>query len=127
MLLGAVSGLGAAEEEIRGSLALAPDGSPAVKLADGRLVRLEGDKDTVGVIADERLRGTDFEAVGEFLEPGLFRIGPIHKKSMWIHRNGRRHSISYWCEVCSIRSYTPGICWCCQEETELDLREAGDQ
>ena len=28
--------------------------------------------------------------------------------------------------VCSIRTYTPGICYCCQDETALDLREKFD-
>jgi hypothetical protein len=31
--------------------------------------------------------------------------------------------VTYWCAVCAIRTFTPGICWCCREETELDLLE----
>jgi hypothetical protein len=31
--------------------------------------------------------------------------------------------VTYWCEVCAIRTYTPGECMCCQENTELDLRD----
>jgi hypothetical protein len=31
--------------------------------------------------------------------------------------------ITYWCDVCSIRAYTPGPCVCCQQETTLDLRD----
>jgi hypothetical protein len=35
--------------------------------------------------------------------------------------------ITYWCDVCSIRTYTPGKCWCCQQETTLDLRDPDQQ
>ena len=31
--------------------------------------------------------------------------------------------VTYWCEVCAIRSYTPGLCVCCRDETTLDLRD----
>ena len=31
--------------------------------------------------------------------------------------------VSYWCEVCSIRTFTPGVCMCCQDETAVDLKE----
>ena len=30
----------------------------------------------------------------------------------------------YRCDVCNIDAFVPGLCWCCQEETELDLTEA---
>ena len=42
---------------------------------------------------------------------------------MLVHRDGKKYTISYWCPVCSIRTYTPGKCMCCQEETHLDLEE----
>jgi hypothetical protein len=29
--------------------------------------------------------------------------------------------VSYWCDICTIRSYTPGPCVCCQKDTTLDL------
>lgn len=91
--------------------------------ADGRRLHLSGDVSTVGVIRDARVVGNEFEAVGILKSPGEFEIGPIHTKAMYVLKNGKRLFITYWCEVCSIRTYTPGTCWCCQENTELDLRE----
>ena len=38
-------------------------------------------------------------------------------------KDGHVKVITYWCDVCSIRTYTPGPCWCCQKETLLDLRD----
>lgn len=128
-LLLAVATLAAAggTENIKGTLTRAPGGAPLLRMADGKLVHLEGDKDTIGVIKDARLHEEQFEARGEWLGPDRFRIGPIHTKAMWVHRNGERLLITYWCEVCSIRTYTPGICWCCQQETELDLRHSHEE
>lgn len=73
---------------------------------------------------DKRLAGVDFEVKGAYTTPNRFRIDPIHTKAMFVHKGGKRLYITYWCDVCSIRSYAPGKCWCCQEDTELDLRES---
>jgi hypothetical protein len=65
--------------------------------------------------------------VGERGQGGVFVVDPIHKKAMFVVRGGKRLFVTYWCDICSIRTYTPGKCWCCQEETELDIRERYDQ
>jgi hypothetical protein len=97
---------------------------PATLLTpDGRRIHLTGDASTEGVMKDARVIGNELEVIGTFKSPGEFEIGPIHTKSMYVLKNGKRLFITYWCEVCSIRTYTPGKCWCCQENTELDLRE----
>ena len=112
----------AAETSLKGTLRLGAGGKPALETG-GQLVFLSGDADTVGVLTDDRLIGSDFELVGERIARDRFRVGPIHKKSMWVHRGGERYLVTYWCEVCAIRTYTPGICQCCQEEMALDLRQ----
>lgn len=89
----------------------------------GKLVLLGGDKPTLGVLNDKRLAGADLEVVGRFQEPELFVVDPIHTKAVFVHKDGKRYLITYWCETCAIRTYSPGLCWCCREETELDLRE----
>ena len=90
---------------------------------EGRRIQLAGDASTMGVVNDSRVVGIEFEVIGTFKSPGEFEIGPIHTKSMYVLKNSHRLFITYWCEVCSIRTYTPGKCWCCQEQTELDLKE----
>jgi hypothetical protein len=111
---------------IRGKLAVTDDGRPALQTTDGKRVPVTGDDASLGVLKDKRLAGMDFEAVGEFNAEGVFVIRPIHTKAMFVHRDGKKLFVTYWCDVCSIRTYSPGICWCCQEETELDLRERYD-
>jgi hypothetical protein len=108
---------------IRGKLIRTPDSKPALDVPRRGLIPLDGDGPTLGVLKDPRLSGVELEALGRFKAEKLFEIGPIHTRSMFVHRDGRRLFISYWCELCSIRTYTPGICWCCQQDTALDLRE----
>ena len=106
---------------LRGKLGKTPDGAAALE-SGGKLTALDGDEDTVGVLNDKRLAGADLEVNGA--QTGAkFTVDPIHKKAMFVHKDGKRLTISYWCDVCAIRTYTPGICWCCREETELQLRE----
>jgi hypothetical protein len=109
----------AGSESLRGRLM-----EGAVLDSGGRRVALEGEPETMAVLADARLVGADLELIGGFTAPGRFAIGPFYQsKSMFVHRGGKRYTISYWCEICSIRTYTPGKCMCCQEETELSLQE----
>jgi len=109
---------------LRGKLSQGPGGRPVLETTGERAVFLEGDADTMKVLADGRLHGADFEVSGERLAADRFRVGPFHTKSMWVLKDGKRLLITYWCAVCSIRAYVPGPCQCCQEETELDLLEA---
>jgi hypothetical protein len=113
----------AAAPAVRGRLTKSPGGAPALAVDGGRLVEIEGDADTLGVLNDERLAGADFEALGEFLSPARFRALPIHKPALYVYKDGKRFAVTYWCEKCAIRTYTPGTCWCCQEDTAVDLRE----
>jgi hypothetical protein len=115
--------LRAAENVVRGKLTRAPNGEPALRFPDGKLVLLNGDEDTVGVLKDQRLANSDFEVVGESSPAGKFEINPIHKRALFAYKDGKRLMVTYWCDVCAIRTYTPGICWCCRQETALDLIE----
>ena len=114
---------GESETHVRGRLA---EGD-AIVTPGGERITVTGDAPTMGVVRDARVFGFDFEAVGKFTEPGKFVIDPIHTKAIYTWKDGKRLFITYWCDVCSIRTYTPGTCWCCQEETVLDPRERYDK
>ena len=111
------------EESVRGKLSRTHDGQPAVITAEGRTILLDGDEGTRSVLADERLLGMDFEALGHFAAADRFVIDPIYKRALFVHRDGKRLFITYWCNVCYLRTYTPGNCRCCQKYTDLDLTE----
>jgi hypothetical protein len=115
--------LRAAENTARGKLTKSPTGDPALRESNGEFILLSGDEDTVGVLKDERLAGADFEVVGQTSTAGKFEVNPIHKRALFAYKDGKRLMVTYWCDVCAIRTYTPGICWCCRQETALDLIE----
>lgn len=108
---------------VRGKLTKSPGGKPALDVGGKKLILLEGDDGTVEVLNDERLAGTDFEVVGHFKDPDDFVIDPLTSKSLFVHKDGKRLMVTYWCDVCYIRTYSPGKCVCCQKYTDLDLRE----
>lgn len=118
---------GPRSETVRGKLIQSPGKPPAVETADHKLIALDGDDPTRGVLNDKRLSGFDLSAKGHFVTPGHFLVDPIHTRAVLVYKTGRAKYVTYWCDTCSIRSYSPGLCWCCQEETTLDLRDPGQQ
>jgi hypothetical protein len=108
---------------VRGKLALDDQGRPVLRLTDGRVMTANGDEETTLVLHDKRLVGTDFEAIGTVKPDGSLEVNPIHLAALWVYKDGKRLRVTYWCDVCAIRTYSPGLCWCCREETELDLRD----
>lgn len=114
------------QETLRGKLAQ-QGGQPAIETADHGRVALEGDRETKLVLNDTRLAGADIQVKGKFIGPGKstqakFQVDAIHTRAVHVHKNGKALTVTYWCDVCAIRTYTPGKCLCCQDETELDLR-----
>ena len=109
---------------LRGKLAQPEGKPPAIETAGNKLVSVDGEPETLKVLNDERLAGADMELLGRYAGPDRFVVGSFYtSKSIIVHRDGKRYTISYWCPVCSIRAYTPGKCVCCHQETQLDLQE----
>jgi hypothetical protein len=113
--------------KLRGKLTQRAGQPPALQTADGRLVTLEGDEPALKVLNDKRLNGADLEASGHFTAADRFQVDPNHARTVLAHKDGKLKMITYWCDVCSIRSYEPGPCWCCQAETVLELRDPDAQ
>src|SRR5271165_130613 len=105
---------------LRGKLAIHPGAPATIETASHETVTLDGDETVRKVLADSRLNGFEVEAKGHFTAPGKFLIDPSHTRSLLVGQGGKLKLITYWCEVCSIRDYTPGPCRCCQRETTLD-------
>ncbi len=121
----AVGSLAAADvhsiDTLRGKLHIQPGQPATIETADHGTIKLEGDDTSTKLLGDERLNGYEVEVKGHFAAPDRFLLAPSHTHSMMVRQNGRLKLITYWCDVCSIRSYTPGPCVCCQKYTALDL------
>ncbi len=110
---------------LRGKLIQPPDKDPVIEV-NGRRVAIEADEDTWQVLRDERLAGADVQLLGNAKDADHFTVSGtyLHPVSVW--RDGKRLYVTYWCDVCYIRTYVPGKCWCCQKYTLLDPREELD-
>jgi hypothetical protein len=120
--VGLLKAAGSEAKAFRGKLSKDAAGKAVLEQADGHKLFLSGDDDTVGVLKDKRLAGADFEVLG-VLAGDTVTIQPIHEAALFAWRDGKRLRVTYWCDICAIRTYTPGLCWCCREETDLDLRQ----
>lgn len=88
----------------------------------GKKVKVTGDEPTQLVLNDSRMNGLDIELVGVKSASG-FTINPIHLRGIWVYQKGERLMVTYWCDICYIRTYSPGQCWCCQEDTRFDPKD----
>jgi len=113
----------AGKESVRGRLRQDEAQPPAMTTKDGRVVELAADSATTAVLRDARLKDEDFEVVGRYRGEGRFEVDPIHERALFVWRGGKRLVVTYWCDVCSIRAWSPGRCQCCQEEMRVDLRD----
>lgn len=116
---------GEAESMLRGMLVAGTP--PAIETADHRHISVTGDKATQGILNDKRVQGMELEVKGHFSGADAFTIGPIENRSMIAFKDGKRYRITYYCDVCSIRTYTPGPCVCCQQNTRLDLLDPSQE
>jgi len=112
---------------LRGKLIVTKGKPAAVETAENKLVVLDGDESTRSILQDERLNGFEVEAKGRFTAPDRFLIDPIHTHGLMVRKDGHLKLITYFCDTCNIRAYTPGLCVCCQRETRLDLIDPGSK
>jgi hypothetical protein len=112
------------QASLRGKLVQREGRAPTIETLDRKLITADGEPETMAVLNDKQLAGSDMELLGRYAGPDRFAVGPFYTStSIVVHKDGKRFTVSYWCPVCSIRAYTPGKCVCCQRETQLDLEE----
>jgi hypothetical protein len=108
---------------LRGKLIQESGKPPSIETSPGKRVELSGDEPTLKVLNDDRLKNSDFEVEGHFSSPDHFDVDHIHTRSLFVYKDGKRQMVTYWCDVCYIRTYSPGKCWCCQKNTDLDPQD----
>ena len=115
------------QETLQGKLTQHGDGPATLDLPDGRSIAVAGETESQKVLHDPRLAGMTVEGLGHFTSPQEFTLGPFYDKNMYVLKDGKRLRVTYWCDVCAIRTYTPGPCVCCQKWTDLDLRDPNQE
>jgi hypothetical protein len=92
----------------------APAGGWALRTGDGILHRLSPADPRVVMLTDRRVRARELQITAWQDEDGQLAI--VH---LYTVIDGRLHEPYYYCTTCSIRAYTPGLCWCCQKPFEF--------
>lgn len=115
-LMVAVSAL-ASTTAIRGTL-VPPVVGEALRLAlaSGGTVELELDEGLELTMRDPQLAERLWEVRGRHQEDGRLFVEKI-----FTVKDGELHRVTYYCEICHITTHEPGLCMCCQGDT--DLRE----
>ena len=115
ILAGALAAASLPENQVlRGRIRQEPGKPAVVQTADQKSYTVSGDKFTEAQMADPKLNGREIELEGHFAAPGQFSAAKI-----FTIKEGKRYKVTYWCDICSIRTHMPGQCMCCQGETEL--------
>ena len=66
------------------------------------------------IFTDPRVRQRDLQVTAQLNDKQLLEI--IQVRSI---RDGKLYDIYYFCEICNIRAYAPGLCPCCRNELEF--------
>ena len=103
-----------AEKVLRGRIRQEAGKPPVIQTADQKSYTVSGDDFTKAQMADPHLNGREIE-----LEGRLTGAGAVEAERLFTIKDGKRFKVTYWCDICSIRTHMPGRCMCCQGETEL--------
>lgn len=81
---------------------------------DGKKVQVVGDTSSNGQLRDPKLIDRTWELEGSIRPGDSFQIDKL-----FTIKDGKRHRVTYYCEICHIVTHQPGLCMCCQGDTEL--------
>lgn len=112
-----ISASAATTTTLRGRLDAPADGSPLrLVTVDGDVIELAADEGLEATMRDPQLADRDWEIRGESTDGGQFAVTKI-----FTVKDGVLHRVTYYCLICHITTHEPGLCMCCQGDT--DLRE----
>jgi hypothetical protein len=81
---------------------------------DGKLYKFLPTDTMTAVFSDSRVRQRELQLTARLHDGGQLEI--IKVQSI---KEGKLYDIFYFCDICSITAYTPGLCPCCRNELEF--------
>lgn len=81
---------------------------------EGKLYKFLPTDTMTPVFTDSRVRERDLQITGRL--HGSDQLELIKVQSI---KDGKLYDIYYFCELCNIKAYTPGLCPCCRNELEF--------
>ncbi len=90
------------------------NGSPVLKVKDKAYRLVSNDGYANAVLGDDRISGRELRLEGRWKGADTFEVDRL-----FTVRDGKLHKVTYYCHICDITSYKPGLCDCCQQPTEV--------
>jgi hypothetical protein len=91
---------------------------PAARFAladkDAKLYYFAPTGSGAAIFKDARVRARELQITAQLDRKNFLEI--IRVQSI---REGKLHDIYYFCELCNIRAYAPGLCPCCRNDLEF--------
>jgi len=81
---------------------------------EGKLYKFLPTDTMTPVFTDSRVRERELQITGRL--HGSDQLEIIKVQSI---KDGKLYDIYYFCELCNIKAYTPGLCPCCRNELEF--------
>lgn len=81
---------------------------------DGKFYKFLPEDTATAMFVDRRVRARELQIVAVARPKDHLEIIKIQSV-----REGRLYDLYYFCEVCNITTYAPGLCMCCREEMEF--------
>jgi len=106
---------------VRGAVETTEDGPIYLVQESGKKLELVIEEaDAYHTFHDPELADRTWELEG-YAQPG----DKFEVRKLFTIKDGKRFHVTYYCEICHIVSYRPGMCMCCQEDVEL--REVAEE
>lgn len=100
---------------VRGAIETPEDGPVYLITESGKKLELEIEEaDAFHTFHDPELADRTWELEGFHKDGDKFEV-----LRLFTIKDGKRFHVTYYCEICHIVSYRPGMCMCCQEDVEL--------
>ena len=86
----------------------------ALSDGNGKLHDFSSADASAAIFSDVRVRQRELQVTAQTTAKGQLEI--VRVQSL---REGRLYDLYYFCELCNIRAYAPGLCPCCRNEMEF--------
>jgi hypothetical protein len=88
--------------------------------ADGRSFSFMPTDSLTAIFADPRIRQRELQITAQQISKDELELIKVQS-----FREGKLYDLYYFCEVCNITAYAPGLCSCCRQELEFRETPAG--
>jgi hypothetical protein len=96
--------------------------SVSLETSDGHLHPIVKDARGRGFLLDQRLRKRDMELLVRRYEGSPF----VQVIRVYTFKDGQKHELDYWCDICAIPMYELKECECCQGPIRIRERPVED-